>query len=160
MLVLLTLALIESSWGHVTSVAGVHPDLVVVAVIGWTMLRGTSEGLIWAVVGGLCLDLLSSGPFGAGVLPLVVVSLLARLGYSRVLGVSIALPLLLAFPLSVVYYLGNALLLHLTGRPIFWGETLTHVILPASLLNVVATLVLFPLLAYLHRRTGPEEIGW
>jgi rod shape-determining protein MreD len=144
----------------VISIAGVHPDLVVVSVIGWTVLRGTTEGLAWAVIGGLCLDLLSSGPLGVGVLSLVVVSLVARLGYSRVFGVSIALPLFLAFPLSVVYYLGYAFLLYLAGRPIAWDETLMHVVLPASLFNVAVTLVVFPLLRSLHRRTGPEEIGW
>ena len=159
-LVLVALALVESSWGPLISVAGVHPDLVLVAVIGWTVLRGTSEGLLWAVIGGLCLDLLSSGPFGLAVIPLVLVSLVARLGYSRMFGGQIVLPLLLAFPLSVIYYLVYTSLLYLWGHPIAWGVNLTHIVLPASALNIGAMLVLFPLLRYLHRRSAPEKMKW
>mgnify|MGYP000412772935 CR=1 FL=1 len=142
------------------SVAGVHPDLVLVAVISWTLLRGLADGLVWALIGGLCLDLLSSGPFGLTIVPLVIVCALARLGYSRVYGAQLWLPLFLTFPLSVVFYLSDALLLSLTGRPIAWSATLVQVILPASLLNVVAMLILFPLLRRLHRRVSPPAISW
>jgi len=144
----------------VLSVAGVHPDLVLVAVISWTLLRGLADGLVWALIGGLCLDLLSSGPFGLTIVPLVIVCALARLGYSRVYGAQLWLPLFLTFPLSVVFYLSDALLLSLTGRPIAWSATLVQVILPASLLNVVAMLILFPLLRRLHRRVSPPAISW
>lgn len=157
---LLGLALVESSWGNVLNVAGVHPDLVLVAVISWSVLRGAPEGLVWAVVGGLCLNLFSSGPFGLIIAPLAIVCLLARLGYSRVYGAHIALPLFLTFPLSVVFYLSYALLLSLTGRPLAWSATLVQIILPASLLNIVAMLVLFPLLRRLHRRVSPPAISW
>jgi rod shape-determining protein MreD len=159
-LVLLGLALVESSWGGVLNVRGVHPDLVLVAVISWTLLRGVTDGLVWAFVGGLCLGLLSSAPFGLTIAPLALVCLLARLGYSRVYGAHIVLPLFLIFPLSVVYYLSCTLLLSLTGRPIAWSTTLVHIILPASLFNIVAMLVLFPLLRRLHRRISPPAIGW
>jgi rod shape-determining protein MreD len=144
----------------VLSVAGVHPDLVLVAVISWTLLRGLTDGLLWALIGGLCLDLLSSGPFGLMIVPLVIVCALARLGYSRVYGAHLWLPLFLTFPLSVVYYLSYALLLSLTGRPIAWSATLVQVILPASLLNIAAMLILFPLLRRLHRRVSPPAISW
>jgi rod shape-determining protein MreD len=159
-LILLALALAESSWGRAISITSVHPDLVLVAVIGWTLLRGTTQGLIWAVIGGLCLDLFSGGPFGLTVIPLVAVSLLARLGHSRVFGAQFILPLVLTFPFSVVYYLVYTSLLYLLGRPIEWTPALTHVILPASLLNIGAMLLLFPLLRWLHRRTGPEQMTW
>ena len=137
-----------------------HPDLVLVAVISWTLLRGLTDGLLWALIGGLCLDLLSSGPFGLAIVPLVIVCALARLGYSRVYGAHLWLPLFLTFPLSVVYYLSYAVLLSLTGRPIAWSATLVQVVLPASLLNVVAMLILFPLLRRLHRRVSPPAIRW
>ena len=157
---LLALALMESSWGRLLNLAGVHPDLVLVAVISWTLLRGSTEGLIWAVVGGLCLDMLSSGPFGLAIVPLVLVSLCARLGYSRVLGAHIVLPLFLVFPLSVLYYLSSILLLSLSGRPTAWADTLVHTVLPASMQNILVMLVLFPLLRRAHRRSGPEQMRW
>ena len=157
---LLALALIQSSVGPFLSVAGVHPDLVLVAVVAWTLLRGPEEGALWALIGGLCLDLLSSGPFGLMTLALLVTSGLARMGYGRVFGGYMVLPLVLTFPLSFAFYLAYTLLLSILGRPIVWLPTLTHVIFPASLLNVVVMLVLFPPLRLLHRHTSREEISW
>ena len=154
------LALIQSSIGPFLTIAGVHPDLVLVAVIGWTLLRGLGEGLVWAVIGGIALDLLSGGPFGAATVALVITSLLASLGYGRVFGGYLTLPLALTFPLSLAYYLIYTLILAMLHGPIAWIPTVADIILPASMLNIAAMFFLFPLLRLLHRRTGREEIGW
>jgi rod shape-determining protein MreD len=154
------LALIQSSIGPFLTIAGVHPDLVLVAVIGWTLLRGLGEGLVWAVIGGIALDLLSGGPFGAATAALVITSLLASLGYGRVFGGYLTLPLALTFPLSLAYYLIYTLILAVLHGPIAWIPTVADIILPASMLNMAAMFLLFPLLRLLHRRTGREEIGW
>ena len=149
---LLGLALIQSSIGPFLTVIGVHPDLVLVAVIGWTLLRGPGEGLVWALIGGLALDLLSGGPFGATTVALVIASLLASLGYGRVFGGYL--------PLSLAYYLVYTLILSVLKEPIAWIPALADIILPASVLNIAAMVFIYPLLRLLHRRTGREEIGW
>lgn len=116
--------------------------------------------MLWAIVGGLCLDLFSGGPFGVTTVALIVASSLARLGYGRVFGGYMVLPLALAFPLSLAFYLTCTLLLNAFGRPIAWLPALTDVILPASLLNIGAMLILFPPLRLLYRRTGRQQISW
>jgi rod shape-determining protein MreD len=151
---------IQSGLDPSLAIAGLHPDLVLVAVMSWTLLRGTEEGLLWAVIGGLILDLLSGGPFGASLIALVFTALLAMVGYGRVFGGYLVLPLALTFPLSLTYYLLYTLLLSLLNKPMAWLPALTYVILPASLFNVAAMFFLFPLLRLLHRRTGREEITW
>jgi rod shape-determining protein MreD len=158
--VLLGLVLIQSSIGPFLTVVGVHPDLVLVAVVGWTLLRGTREGLVWALIGGFALDLLSGGPFGAVTVALVITSLLANLGYGRVFGGYLVLPMVLTFPLSLAYYLMYTLLLSMLGQPVAWVSTVADIILPAAVLNIAAMLILFPLLRLLHRRTGREEMDW
>jgi rod shape-determining protein MreD len=158
--VLLGLALVQSSLGAFLTIFGVHPDLVLVAVIGWTLLRGSREGMLWAITGGICLDLLSSGPFGAITFALIVTSLLAGLGYGRVFGSYLVIPLALSFPLSLAYYLSYVLLLSALKGPVAWLSALSNVILPAAVLNIAAMLLLFPVLRLLHRRTGREEISW
>jgi rod shape-determining protein MreD len=158
--VLLGLALIQSSWGQFLTISGVHPDFVLMAVVSWTLLHGAAGGILWAIVGGLCLDLFSGGPFGLTVIPLILVSLLATLGHGRVLGGYLMLPLILAFPASLSYYLIQMLLLDALGRSVAWGTTLMHVVLPASLLNTLVILFLFPLLRLLHRHTGREQMQW
>jgi rod shape-determining protein MreD len=156
----LGLALIQSSVGPFLTITGVHPDLVLVTVIGWTLLRGSREGLLWAAIGGLGLDLLSSGPIGATTIALLITSLLAALGYGRAFGGYLVIPLALTFPLSLAYYLAHSLLLSIFHEPVAGILALTNIILPASLLNIAAMLFVFPPLRLLHRRTGREEISW
>ena len=129
-------------------------------LIGWALLRGPREGLLWAVAGGVCVDLLSSGPFGLATVSLVAACMLARLGHGRAFGGYMTIPLLAAFPLSLVYYGACTLLLFVSGRPIALGPALGHIILPASLYNMLVMAVLFPLLHLLHQRTGRQGMRW
>jgi rod shape-determining protein MreD len=147
-------ALVQSSLGQRISVAGIHPDLVLVCVMGWSFWRRSADSLTWAIVGGIWLDVLSAGPFGAMTVPLILVSLLVtRLGFGRVLGGYLVLPLLLAFPLSILYYLLYVAVLNLTGTPVPWVPTLAYVGLPASLLNAGVSFLILPLLHWLHQRS-------
>lgn len=152
--IILSLTLAQSSLTHVVGVAGVRPDLVLVVVLGWAVWRGPTSGLRWAVIAGLCLDMLSSGPFGALTVPLVIVALLAGwLGHGRLFGGYLVLPLLLTFPLSLLYYLIYLALVSLMGRPVLWVPMVSQIALPASLLNLAATIILLPPLHSLHRRS-------
>lgn len=157
---LLGLTLIQSSVGPFLSIGGVHPDLVLVAVIGWTLLRGPKEGLLWAIIGGLSLDLLSSGPFGVTTVALAVTGLLAGLAYGRTFGGYLIIPVAVTFPLSLAYYLIYVTLLSLLEQSDAWLPALATAMAPASLLNMAAMIFLFPLLRLLHRRTGREEMSW
>ncbi|MCS7261195.1 MAG: rod shape-determining protein MreD [Anaerolineae bacterium] len=153
---LFALVLIESSWGHLLSIGGVHPDLVLLAVISWTALRGATEGWMWAVIGGIGLDLFSNAPFGLSIISLLLVCLFVSMAHSRVHGTSLVLPLLLAFPMSLIYYAFSMFFLILSGYPLDWNATLLRIALPASLLNGVTILIFFPLLRALHQRTLPR----
>ena len=157
---LLSLTLIQSSVGPFLSIAGIHPDLVLVAVISWTLLRGPREGLLWAVIGGISLDLLSSGPFGVTTVALAVTSLLAGLAYGRTFGGYLIIPVSVTFPLSLAFYLIYVTLLSLLKQSVVWLPALATAMVPASVLNMAAMLFLFPLLRLLHRRTGREEMSW
>ncbi len=61
---------------------GVTPQLWLLATIAWALLRGWQEGIIWAFVAGLFVDLFSAAPLGVTSLALMaavgVVILLQR----------------------------------------------------------------------------------
>jgi rod shape-determining protein MreD len=51
-----------------------RPQLVLVAVVCWAVVRGRGEALPWAIFGGLLLDLLSRLPPGSHILALALVA--------------------------------------------------------------------------------------
>ena len=139
-------------------ISGVHPDLVVLLIIGWVILRGPGEGLIWALIGGLCLDLVSGAPFGVFTFAALLVALVASISHGRIFGSSIVLPLSLTFPLSLLFNGLALLLLVLLGRPVVWADAFFNVLLPAAVFNTVVMMLVFPLLYFLNRWLTPQPL--
>jgi rod shape-determining protein MreD len=153
-------ALLQTTLSPFVKISGVHPDLVLVLVIGWVILRGLEEGLFWAVIGGLSLDILSGAPFGVFTFSMVVVALVTSLFHGRVFGSSIILPLSLAFPLSLLFNGLVLLLLMLLGRPIDWGAAFFYILLPVAIFNTMVMVLVFPLLYLLNRVLTPRQLSF
>jgi rod shape-determining protein MreD len=62
--VLLAAVLVQVTWAPRIAVAGVFPNLALVAVIAITWAAGVRTGMGWACVAGLMLDLTAPGPIG------------------------------------------------------------------------------------------------
>jgi rod shape-determining protein MreD len=142
------------------AIMGVKPDLMLLMVISWSLLRGAQEGMIWALVGGMGLDLVSGAPFGTSTVILVALSLLAGLGELSVFRTRIALPLIATLIATLAYDLFFLLLLYAEGRSIAWTDSLTKVALPSTLVNVLLSPFVYKALYWLDRKTGREEMAW
>jgi rod shape-determining protein MreD len=160
LLILVGAALLQTTLAPFVEISGVHPDLVLVLVIGWVILRGLEDGLFWAVVGGLSLDVLSGAPFGVFTVSLVVVALVTSLFHGRVFGSSIILPLSLTFPLSLLFNGLALLLLMLLGRPIDWSVAFFNILLPVAIFNTMVMMLVFPLLYLLNRVMTPRQLSF
>jgi len=62
--VLLAAVLVQVTWAPRLTVAGVFPNLALVAVLAITWTAGVRKGMAWACVAGLLLDLTAPGPIG------------------------------------------------------------------------------------------------
>lgn len=136
---------------------GARPDLMLLVVLAWAMVRNVEEGLLWAFIGGLILDLLSGGPLGAILLALVAVAFLAGQSWGQGFGSPVVRLLLLTFLGVVVYHLTLLFILTLMGYAVDWRFALTRVIGPSALLNVVLIPFVWQLLIWLDRRTRRER---
>lgn len=141
-------------------ILGVKPELVLMVIASWSLLRGTKEGLVWAFIGGICLDLLSGASFGMMTIALLTVSFIAGLGESSVFRTHIVLPLVIALITTLVYDLIILVILDLTGHPVVWLDSLTRIMLPSAVVNALLMPLVFWPLQWLHRKTGREEMHW
>ena len=64
-------ALAQVTWAPRFEIGGAFPNLVLLAVVATTWTLGPRSGMVWACVGGVLLDLTSSGPVGPHALALL-----------------------------------------------------------------------------------------
>jgi rod shape-determining protein MreD len=152
--------LLQISLAPFVKINGVHPDLVLVLVIGWIILRGLGEGVVWALIGGLSLDVVSSAPFGVFTVTMLLVALVTSVSHGRVFGSSIVLPLSLTLPLSLFFNGLALLILTLFGRPVVWGDAFFEVLLPVAVFNTAVMVLVFPLLYLLNRFLNPQPLSF
>ncbi len=149
------LSIVQSSILSRLPIIGVAPQLLFVVALGWGLLRGLEEGLIWAFIAGFFVDLFSLAPMGvsalafmAGVTPvllqralpprrLLVAALLAALG-------------------TLIYLAAYAIILQFTA----FSVTLSGMtdLLPLIPIHAVIIMPVYLLLEYLLRVTRPRRV--
>jgi rod shape-determining protein MreD len=68
---MLAAVLVQVTWAPRIMVAGVFPNLALVAVIAITWAAGVRSGMAWSCIAGLMLDLTAPGPLGPHALALL-----------------------------------------------------------------------------------------
>jgi rod shape-determining protein MreD len=149
-------ALLQSVLGPSLPVVRGRPDLVLVVVIAWAVLRGSGEGAFVGFLGGLLLDSVTYTPFG------INTALFGLLGYA------IGLPEVNVYRGNLPYFVGITALATLVYHTLYFlilqalGNLMpplleTYVIaLPAALMNAL----LVPPTFILCRRLVRALAGW
>lgn len=158
--IMFSLALLQTTVMPRITVLGVHPDLVLMAVVAWSVLRGSREGMVWALIGGIVMDLFSAAPFGISTLTLLIISFASGLGQASFFRIDLLVPIMVIVPATLVYQLCLAGLLSLLTGAAGWGTRLGQVILPTILVNSASMTFVYMLARLLHQRTHREEVAW
>jgi len=159
-LLLVVIALAQTTLSPRLALLGVQPNLMLLAVLSWSLLRGGKEGMLWAFGGGVLLDMLSGSPFGTSTLSLLLVSFLSGLGEVMMFRPSLSLRLVASFAGSLLHDSAFLMILQLMGWPVDWPTSLWRLMLLAAGLNTVLMPLVYVLLRWLHRRTKEAELAW
>jgi rod shape-determining protein MreD len=104
-------------------VLGVAPQLLLLVVLAWTLLHGLAEGMLWALVAGLLLDLFSASPLGVTTLAMMAAMGVAALVQRSFPGSRLLLPIVLALLATAVFWTVSLFLLRLLIPLIVVGAT-------------------------------------
>lgn len=132
------------------------PQIILLASISWGLLRGVTEGVVWAFIGGFILDLFSIAPMGLTAVSyitavFVTVWLQESLPKSRFF-TPLALAGLGTIIATIVYQLGARLLGYA-----FSIQTLTS--LPqAILLNIIVMMPMYWAMSALYNLLRPRRV--
>ena len=147
--VLLIAALVQGSMLPFIIGNRVPVNLVLVLVIGWALLRGLKSALVWAMVGGLWLDLLSGVPLGTAMLALSLVAYACTIGVIPWLTSTGLIAAVVTAGGTLLYTFIYFFLLRtrqLAGGESWWAIWQSHA-LPAAVANALVAIPVFWLLA-------------
>lgn len=152
-------ALLQATVLSKLRVLGGQPDLIVIIVLAWATLDPDREGMAWAFVGGLFIDLFSGTPLGISSLVLIPITYLAGLTETQVYRTNILLPLILVAAGAFSYHVGYLFLLRfLVEEPVAWSEALWYVTLPSVTFDVVLIIPFLRVLRRWYDRLHPRQV--
>jgi len=116
---------------------GGGPDLVFLLVIAWSINSEIEEAVVWAFVGGICVDLLSAAPTGASVFGLLImvfaVSGIGRQVYR--IGIIVMAGLVLVG--TIIHQIMFMIIITLAGYKVVWLTDLAYIVAPTALYNLL-----------------------
>lgn len=151
-ILLVLLALLQATVVPVIPYVDIRPDLVLLLVLAWTMVRGTTESAAGALIGGLALDLFSPLPLGSHALALLLTIVpIGWLGAPFYRG-NLAFPIGGAFLATVLYNMLLLVLSRILGQAVLWGGLLWRVVLPMALIEATLMPLVYWALDRIDRR--------
>ena len=149
-------ALLETTVMPEVAIFGVQANLLLTLAVTATVIMGIEDGLVWAFVGGLLVDMLTPArPVGATTFVLLVAVGLAAAG-TRFVGQTRAAALLLVFVLTWAYHLLLLATLALTEGVAAGSIDFQH-LFGAAVLNTLLAIPFVALFVLLERRFGPQD---
>ncbi len=133
-----------------------RPDLFLVIVVAWGIVRGSGEATLWGLAGGLVLDLLSGVPFGLQTIGLGGLGLLADVMETTFFRSNVLIPLIAVFLATFLFHVLEAAALQVFGYPIYWQNLITRVILPTAVLNTLLMPIVYGALRRIQQREHPR----
>lgn len=158
--ILLFATVLQSAWLEDVHILGGRPDLVLLLVVTWSIIRGSREGVVWGFVGGLCCDMLSGGSVGLWTLSLTVVGFMAGQPWVHALGPTVMRLALMSALGTVLGHLILLMLMVLLGYVVDVGRGLQTVVFPAAVLNFLLSPFAFTFLVWFHQRSRAQLGGF
>ena len=156
---LVLLAITQSAIVNELTLLEGRPDLILIVVVAWGILGRSRESMVWGLLGGLALDLLSGLPLGVTSINLILIGFLVSFSEGRFWESHILMPLGVMLITSPLFYL-LSLLTHWTlGYDIELSTAMLRVALPGTFLNLLLILPATQIVSVLDRAVHPPEVS-
>lgn len=133
-----------------------RPNLVLIVCGVWAALRG-DEGFVWALWGGLLLDLLSGAPFGINTMGLILGNIVAILLDRVPIPIETLRATNWVAVTTVIFYVVTVVVLGFAQRPVDISLAFTNVVLPALVINPVLAIPTYAVLNQVQLRLREQE---
>jgi rod shape-determining protein MreD len=140
---LVLVALLEVSVLPMFRVYGLQPNLLLVLLIAWLMVRGATEAFVLAPIGGILLGLVDGAPAGTALLGLAPLAFLQDLRGSQLREGGLIMAAAFTIVMSLFYNYIHLVVFALQGQSGSWVDASLQIIMPTALLNVIILVPLY-----------------
>ena len=156
---LILLAITQSAIINDLTLLDGRPDLILIVVVAWGIIGRNRDSMIWALLGGLALDLLSGLPLGVTSINLILIAFLVSFSEGRFWESHILMPLGVMLITSPLFYVISILTHWILGYDIEFGAALLRVALPGTFLNLLLILPTTQVISAINRVVNPPEVS-
>ncbi|MCJ7622899.1 MAG: hypothetical protein MUO76_05315 [Anaerolineaceae bacterium] len=132
-------------------------DILMLAIAAWSLQEQVRNGYFWALIGGLMVSFVSAVPFYPYLTGYLLIAGLAHFLRRRIWQVPILAMFLTTILGTFLVQTLSLLILQFTGTALEWWESISLVMLPSALLNLLLSLPVFLLITDLANLIYPEE---
>ena len=150
---LVLVALSEVSVLPMFRVYGLQPNLLLVLLIAWLIVRGAGEAFVLAPIGGVLLGFMDGAPAGTALIGLAPLAFLQDLRGSQLREGGLIAAAGFTIVMSLFYNFVHLGVFTVMGEAGEWGAAVTRIIMPTVLLNLVVLLPVYGLLTL----ANPEQ---
>jgi rod shape-determining protein MreD len=147
---LLATVLVQVTWAPRITVAGAFPNLALVAVIAITWTAGVRQGMAWACLAGLMLDLTADGPLGPHAVALLAGAYLTGFWVRNLDRETLLHPVVAAAASTAVYSAVLVLADDLLGLPVPPPAIAIQLVVAASVYNAALMPIVLVVVRKLH----------
>ena len=147
---LLATVLVQVTWAPRITVAGAFPNLALIAVIAITWAAGVRQGMAWACLTGLMLDLTADGPLGPHAVALLAGAYLTGFWVRNLDRETLLHPVVAAAASTAVYSAVLVLADDLLGLPVPPPAIAIQLVVAASVYNAALMPIVLGVVRKLH----------
>lgn len=152
------LTVLQSSVLGWTLLVDGRPDLILLAVVSWALTGRSTESMVWALIGGLLLDLFTGLPYGLSAITLIIIAFVISSLLDRFWEGHVLTPLGAVLLSSLFFHLAQLAAVFISGRPVDLMLSLQRIVLPSAFLNLALALPAKSLAEGLSERLNPPEV--
>lgn len=151
-LILLFLIGLQNSLFEYIKILGVKPDIVLVFIICFTLIRGNPQGTVIGIFGGVLEDVFFAAVFGINSIACMLTAFLIGNVEGKIYKDNIFIPGIFAFGGTLVKELIVYLFLYLTRSNLDIAVALTNKIVPEAIYNTIFIVIFYRYVVTLNSR--------
>lgn len=135
-----------------------QPSLLLMMIVAWGLLNNLGDGLVWAVIGGIFADLMSTAPTGTSSLGYSIALMVLAATMGQVGRRNIVLPFVAGAIATIILQTVTFGILLFSGSALPIRPVITTWIIPSMVFNAIGIIIVFRIMGGIIEFFRPPKV--